>query len=239
MRKLLKLVFVRIPLWSAILSVTLVLLLKWGDPAYTPLMLRRAIEFRADDDYARHQEWKPMEDVSEAFLKAVIAAEDSRFFTHHGFEPGEMCGELIRFGKGEREIRGCSTISQQTAKNVFTLGSRTWFRKGVEAWFTFLIERIWGKERILEVYLNVAEFGKGIYGVEAASRHYFHTAASRLTLAEASSLVLCLPCPLDRTPNGVNNKMAGRRNKVAREAKRVDLPFDCSARIGRLKRKRQ
>jgi len=226
MRKFLKLVFVRIPFWSAILSVTLVLLLKWVNPVYTPLMLRRAIEYRADDSYVHHQEWRQREAVSEAFQKAVIAAEDARFFLHDGFEPGEIQAELKRLMNGGKDIRGCSTISQQTAKNVFTLGYHTWFRKGAEAWFTFLIERIWGKERILEVYLNVAEFGKGIYGVGAAAKVYFHTESSRLTMADASSLAICLPSPLDRTPDVVNRHMLKRRNQVAMEAKRIELSYD-------------
>lgn len=224
MKKLLKLIFIRIPIWFLILSVTIVFTLKWVPVNYTPLMVKRAIEYRNDESYSRHQEWVPIENVSAASLKAVLAAEDSRFYFHNGFETGEIRNELERLKNGEKEIRGCSTISQQTAKNVFTLGSPTWFRKGVEAYFTFLIEKIWGKKRILEVYLNIAEMGKGIYGIQSAARHYFHTDATHLTMADAASLVVCLPSPLTRTPEEVNHHFAKRRGQIAQEAKQIFIP---------------
>ena len=114
-------------------------------------------------------------------------------------------------------MRGCSTISQQTAKNCFTWCSHTWIRKCVEAYYTVLIEKIWGKERILEVYLNIAEMGPGIYGAEAAARRYFHIHASDLTKADASSLACCLPNPLHRDPNWVNRFMPKRREQVVHD----------------------
>ena len=223
MKKLLKLIFIRIPIWFLILSVTIVIALKWIPVKYTPLMLIRAIEYRNDDSYSRHQEWVPFEKVSAASLKAILAAEDAGFYSHNGFESGEIRSELERLKNGEKEIRGCSTISQQTAKNVFTLGSPTWLRKGVEAYFTFLIEKIWGKKRIFEVYVNVAEMGKGIYGIQAAAKNYFNTDAAHLTMADAPSLVICLPSPLTRTPEGVNRHFAKRRNQIARDSKQIVL----------------
>lgn len=223
MKKLLKLIFIRIPIGFLILSVTIVLALKWVPVKYTPLMAKRAIEYRNDDSYSRHQEWVPIERVSAASLKAILAAEDAGFYSHDGFETGEIEHELERLKNGEKDIRGCSTISQQTAKNVFTFGTPTWLRKGVEAYYTFLIEKVWGKKRILEVYVNVAEMGKGIYGIQAAAEFYFHTDAAHLTMADATSLVICLPSPLTRTPEGVNRHFAKRRNQIARDSKQISL----------------
>lgn len=142
MKKLMKLVFVKIPLWFVALSVITVFALKWIPINYTPLMAKRALEYRNDKSYGRHQKSVPVDKVSAASIKAVLAAEDAGFFSHKGFESGEIRKEFKRMKNGEMNIRGCSTISQQTAKNVFTLGSQTWFRKAVEAWFTFLIEKI-------------------------------------------------------------------------------------------------
>jgi len=223
MKKLLKLVFVKIPLWFVALSVITVFALKWIPVNYTPLMAKRALEYRNDKSYSRHQKSVPVDKVSAASIKAVLAAEDAGFFSHKGFEPREIRKEFKRMKNGEMNIRGCSTISQQTAKNVFTLGSQTWFRKAVEAWFTFLIEKIWGKEKILEVYLNVAEFGKGIYGIQAAAEHYFHTDASHLTMADASSLAACLPCPLHRTPESVNINLPKLRAQIAKRANTIKV----------------
>lgn len=225
MRRLLKFIFIKIPVWFLIVSLALVVALKWIPVRFTPLMAKRAVEYRSDDVYCRHQIWTPVEKVSEPYLKAIIAAEDSRFFSHNGFEKGEIQNEFERFKNGDTNIRGCSTISQQTAKNVFTLGSSTWFRKGIEAYYTFLIEKIWGKRRILEVYVNVAEMGKGLYGVQSAAEYYFHTDAKHLTMADASSLAVCLPCPLKRTPEGVNKHFSKQRNQIAKDANTIKIQF--------------
>jgi monofunctional biosynthetic peptidoglycan transglycosylase len=222
MKKLLKTIAIALLLYL-LLGGASVIVLKSSRIEWTPLMVKRAIEYRNDDSYSRHQKYVPVDSVSDAFLKAVIAAEDAGFYSHNGFESDEIRSELERLKNGERDIRGCSTISQQTAKNVFTLGSPTWLRKGVEAWFTFLIEKLWGKDKILEVYINVAEFGKGIYGVQAAAEYYLNTDASKLTLADATSLALCLPSPLTRTPDDVNKRFAKRRNQIARDAKLIAL----------------
>jgi len=197
--------------------------MKWIPVSYTPLMLKRALEYKDDVNYVRQHVWVPIEDVSENTIKAVLAAEDSGFFLHNGFEVGDIFTELERMMKGAKNIRGCSTISQQTAKNVFTLGGSTWLRKGVEAYYTFLIEKIWGKRRILEVYLNVAEMGKGIYGIGAASEAYFHKDARDVTLAEAASLAVCLPNPLTRSPHRMEEGFSKSRSRIMREAKNISL----------------
>lgn len=225
MRRLLKLILISIPVWFLVLSVVIVVALKWIPINYTPLMAKRAFEYRDDENYCKHHKWTPIENVSEAYLKAVIAAEDAGYFSHNGFKTAEIQYELERFMKGEKDIRGCSTISQQTAKNVFTFGTPTWFRKGLEAYYTFLIEKIWGKRRILEVYANIAEMGKGIYGIQAAAEYYFHTNAKHLTMADASSLAVCLPCPQKRTPDSVNTHFAKRRNQIAKDASITKLQF--------------
>ena len=223
MRNILKYIFIKIPLFILVVSVSVVFLMKWIPVSYTPLMLKRALEYKDDVNYVRQHVWVPIEDVSENTIKAVLAAEDSGFFLHNGFEVGDIFTELERMMKGAKNIRGCSTISQQTAKNVFTLGSSTWFRKGVEAYYTFLIEKIWGKRRILEVYLNVAEMGKGIYGIGAASEAYFHKDARDVTLAEAASLAVCLPNPLTRSPHRMEEGFSKSRSRIMREAKNITL----------------
>ena len=123
------------------------------------------------------------------------------------------------------EIRGCSTISQQTAKNCFTLCGKTWFRKGLETYYTVLIEKIWGKRRIMEVYLNVAEMGPGIFGIEAASQYYYHISASELTRADATALACCLPNPLYRNPEWINRYLAGKRVSLARKCELMNQPL--------------
>lgn len=170
-----------------------------GTIFFTPLMLRRAVEAHSDKDakhpYNRHFQWVPYSDISPTLTRAVIASEDNLFASHHGFsERGIRQALAERLEKGHVK-HGGSTISQQTAKNVFTFGSRSVLRKLREAWLTVLIEQMWGKQRIMEVYLNVIEMGNGIYGAEAASRQYFHHSAGRLSSSESALLAACLPSP--------------------------------------------
>jgi monofunctional biosynthetic peptidoglycan transglycosylase len=140
--------------------------------------------------------WVPLSRIEPDMIRAVIASEDSGFCVHHGFDVRAIDAALKHNERRPSRIRGGSTISQQTAKNVFLWPERSWVRKGAEAWFTVLIEMIWGKRRIMEVYLNTVEMGPGIYGVEAASQRYFHKSARRLTAAEAGRLAAILPSPL-------------------------------------------
>lgn len=189
--------FVRIPFWAVVISILLVTAFRWIPVRFTPLMLKRSIQ---NKEVRAHQKWVSLDNVSPALIQAVIASEDNRFCEHKGFDWKEIKKMLADHkGKGKK-IRGCSTISMQVAKNVFTFGSRTWVRKGLEAWWTFLIERIWGKRRIMEVYLNVAETGPGLYGVEAAAMHYYGVHAKDLDRKQACALAACLPAPLERSP---------------------------------------
>jgi len=170
--------------------VVTVILYRFIPPPVTPLMVIRAVEGRGLD-----HRWRPIDKVAPALPRALIAAEDARFCEHHGFDFNALQKAYANNEKG-RKIRGGSTISQQTAKNIFLWPGRSYVRKGLEAWFTVLIETFWGKKRIMEVYLNSIEYGPGIYGAEAASRRYFGIGADRLSQAQAARLAAILPSPL-------------------------------------------
>lgn len=188
-------------LWRAALaivgaSVLVVLLLRFVPPLTSAFMIERRLERISDGDLTTPNayDWMPLERIAPHAAIAVIAAEDQLFPFHAGFD-FKSIREAIRYNARGRKVRGASTISQQVAKNMFLWSGRSYVRKGLEAWFTVLVEFLWPKERILEVYLNVAEFGPGTYGVEAASRKFFRKPASRLTRREAATLAAVLPSP--------------------------------------------
>lgn len=188
-------------LWVTMLvlfGVTLlqVALGRFLNPPLTPLMVQRFFQ-QDNKHFERH--YVSLDDISPNLVTAVVYSEDGLFMYHHGFDVKQMKQAYLGNRKGKR-VRGGSTISQQTAKNAFLPHSRTMIRKAAEAYYTVLIEAIWGKRRIMEVYLNIIEFGDGIYGAEAASRHYFGHSAARLTRAEAAQLAATLPSPLKRNP---------------------------------------
>lgn len=208
-----KLLLIKLPLAFIAVTVLWVLMLKWVPVWVTPLMVSRSIEYRSDEDFRTHKKWRRYEKISPEMAKAVIASEDNLFAEHNGFDWKEMRKAIEDHKKKGKKLRGASTISQQTAKNVFLWPSRSFVRKAFEAYFTVLIEWIWGKERILEVYLNVAEMGKGIYGAEAAAQEFFGKSASELNRREASLITACLPNPIDRhadKPSQYVNKRAGQ-----------------------------
>ncbi len=202
----------------------LVLLLKWVPVPATPLMLKRSLSRLSDKDFRTNRIWVSLDNISPDMVMAVIASEDNLFDEHNGFDIEEIKKMRESHIKKHTAIRGCSTISQQTAKNCFTWCSSTWVRKGFEAGWTVLIEKIWGKRRIMEVYLNVVELGDGIYGVEAASRHYFGVSASRLTASQAASLAYCLPAPLKRNPAGGTAYLKKRRAEIMSLMQKVARP---------------
>ena len=173
------------------LPVGLTLVYRFVPPPITYLMVQRMVEGRG---LTKH--WRPMSRISPALAQAVIAAEDARFCSHNGFEFEAMRKAMQANERRPNRLRGGSTISQQTAKNVFLWPARSYVRKGLEAYFTVLIEALWGKRRILEVYLNVAEWGPGVYGAEAAARRYFKVSADDLTRTQAARLAAVLPSPL-------------------------------------------
>ena len=177
-------------------SIALVLVFKFVPIPFTPLMLLRHIEARQEGRQLdiQHQ-WTPLEDISPGLIAAVIDYEDAKFYEHRGFD-----WDAISYAYEQNQhygfiVCGGSTISQQTAKNIFTFHSRTYLRKAVEAYFTVLIEFLWGKERIMEVYLNMIEMGDGVFGAEAAADYYFSTYASALNRYEANYLASRLPNP--------------------------------------------
>ena len=193
-------------LWIAVLIVVLftwlqVFLGAFINPPLTPLMIQRFFQQLSDNErpvrFERH--YVDIEDISPNLITAVVHSEDGLFMYHKGFDVKQM-KIAYREHRNGRRTRGASTISQQTAKNAFLPHSRTLLRKSAEVYYTALIEMVWGKRRIMEVYLNVAEFGDGVYGCEAASQHYFGHAAAKLTRQEASQLAATLPSPLKRNP---------------------------------------
>lgn len=179
-----------------VVSVSVVVFYKFVPVRVTPLMVSRSVEafFSGNKQYVTYRQWVPLEKISPNLVRAVIASEDGTFTAHHGFCFGEIKAALHENRNGKR-LRGGSTISQQCAKNVFLPHSRSWIRKGFEAYFTVLIELIWGKERIMEVYLNVIEMGNGIYGAQAAATQLFHTSAGKLTKQQSALIAACLPNP--------------------------------------------
>jgi monofunctional biosynthetic peptidoglycan transglycosylase len=186
--------------WFMGLSLALVIAYRFVPVPVTATMLM--------DEHGMTRDWEPLSRIDRNMVSAVIAGEDGKFCTHAGFDREAIEQAIERNQKGGR-IRGGSTISQQTAKNVFLWQNGGYFRKGLEAWFTLLIENIWGKRRIMEVYLNVAETGIGTYGVEAGSQRYFNHSAARLTRTEAARMAAALPLPKERpvvNPNGFTRR---------------------------------
>ena len=189
----------RIALWVIsgfiVGSILLVALYRYLPPPGTPLMLLRRVE-----GYGIHKSWTSFDHISANLVRAVIASEDTRFCNHHGFDWNAIETAWDRYRSRRGRLLGASTISMQTAKNVFLWPGRDWVRKAFEAYFTVLIEIAWSKQRIMEVYLNVVEWGPGIYGAEAAARHYFQKPAAALTISEAVRLAAVLPDPLNWSP---------------------------------------
>jgi monofunctional biosynthetic peptidoglycan transglycosylase len=177
-------------------------------------MIIRSVESVAQGEMPRNKKkWVSMEEISPNMVRAVVASEDNLFLTHHGFSFNDMSRAFQHNMKG-RKIRGGSTISQQTAKNVFLFPQRSYIRKGLEAYFTVLIELIWSKERIMEVYLNSIEMGVGVYGVEAAAQEHFGVHASELTKSQAALIAACLPNPRKFDAGNPSDYIQRRKSKI-------------------------
>ena len=217
MKRLRDIFLIYIPAGFLLLSLLWVLLYKWMPVRWTPLMLVRTIENREVEGYENKQNWVSLESVNCFLVESILMAEDQRFFYHRGFDWVELAKIKGEYDKQGKPIRGCSTISQQVAKNCFTFGSHTWIRKIIEAYYTVLIETFWGKERILEVYINVAETGRGLFGVESACQRFFGCSASDVAIDDAAALACVLPKPLTRTPSSVLNTHATKHRKICRE----------------------
>jgi len=187
--------FMKALLWFAGGSVVLVLLLRFIPPPGTALMVERKIESWFDGEPIDLQrDWQSWDNISDDLKVAVMAGEDQKFPEHWGFDFGAIQAALAHNERGG-SIRGASTLSQQVAKNLFLWSGRSWLRKGLEAWFTALIEVFWPKQRILEVYLNSVEWDAGVFGAEAAARHHFGVSARSLSRQQASLLAAVLPNP--------------------------------------------
>lgn len=212
MKKIIKFILKTIG-WFVAGSVFLVIIFKWIPVPFTPLMGIRYIEY--PDEKISH-EWIPLKEISPYLQLAVITSEDQNFETHHGFDI-EAIKKVIEKHDKNKKMRGASTISQQTAKNIFLWPGRSWVRKGFETYFTFLIELFWSKERILEVYLNSIEMGKGIYGAQAASEYWFGKTAAGLTQREAAALAAILPNPRNYSANPPTPYIQRRINWIVRQ----------------------
>lgn len=195
-------------------SIGLTILARFVPVFITPLMIIRSVEAIADGKSPKNsKQWVSIEQISPHMIRAVIAAEDNLFMEHNGFSFEDIQKAWEHNKKGKR-IRGGSTISQQTAKNVFLWNKRSYVRKALEAYFTVLIELFWSKERIMEVYLNVIETGDGIYGVQAASLEYFGKDAAKLSRSQAALIAVCLPNPRRFNPARPSSYIQRRKNQI-------------------------
>lgn len=198
-------------------TILAVVAFKYIPVYYTPLMVLRCMEQIADGRTPKidHQ-WVPLSQMSHNLPQAVVASEDNRFLEHHGFDTEEIARAYLESRRGGRE-RGASTISQQTAKNVFLWPGHSWVRKGFEAYFTVLIENIWGKERIMEVYLNSIEMGDGIYGVDAVAEYHFDKEANDLFRSECALIAATLPNPRKFNSEHPSRYMRKRQRQIEHE----------------------
>lgn len=197
-----------------------IILLRWVDPPITVIQLQSWIEGNG-----LKRDYVSMEEISPNARLAVMAAEDQIFPDHNGFD-WKSIEKAMEKNKKRKRVQGASTISQQVAKNVFLWQGQSiytkWFRKGLEAYFTFMIEAVWGKKRILEVYLNVAEMGKGVFGIEAASRKYFSKSAKKLTKTEAAMIAASLPNPKKFTVKPLSSRVANKYPWVVQQMNNLE-----------------
>jgi monofunctional glycosyltransferase len=199
-----------------LLTVGLVVALRWIDPPTSAFMVEARLSAWLDPDphpFVLHQSWRDLAAISPQAAVAVVASEDQQFPRHHGFDVTQIRKAMAEAEEGGRS-RGASTITQQTAKNLFLWSGHSYARKALEAWFTVLMEAFWPKRRILEVYLNVIELGRGIYGVEAASRLFFGHAARSLSASEAALLAAVLPNPIRLHADRPSRYVEGRREAI-------------------------
>ncbi|MBK8847233.1 MAG: monofunctional biosynthetic peptidoglycan transglycosylase [Bacteroidetes bacterium] len=212
-------------IWFVVLSIATTIIYRWINPPITPLMIWRVCEqlFDSDKEVKLTKDWVPLSEISPQMPLAVVAAEDQKFSEHIGFDIDAMEKALQYNQTHKGKVRGASTISQQVAKNVFLFPDRTYLRKALEVYFTFLIEIIWSKERILEVYLNVIEMGEGIYGTEAAAQHYYKKKAAQLSKYECAAIASILPNPRVWSPLKPNARVARKIKRVMVYMKYIDL----------------
>lgn len=211
------LVFVKkIAIWFFGISIFLVIIFKFVPVPATPLMLVRCVEQKlAGQDMVCSHDWVPIDEISISMQKAVISSEDGTFLDHNGFDFEAMQKAFASNNRGKK-LKGGSTISQQTAKNVFLWQGRSYVRKGLEAYFTVLIELVWGKKRIMEVYLNSIEMGDGVYGVEAAAQFWYGKSAKNLSNREAAGIAAILPNPRKFRANRSSVYIENKKGKIVK-----------------------
>lgn len=211
----------RLLLWLFILQLVYIIALKWVNP---PVTVTQLVSLLQGDGLKR--DYVDADEISAAAKLSVMAAEDQLFPDHNGFDWRSIEKAMEYNQRKPNRVRGASTISQQTAKNVFLWQGRSWFRKGLELYFTQMIEWIWGKERILEVYLNVIEMGRGVYGIEAAAQNYFKKPARLLTKNEAAQIAACLPNPKKYTVKPLSRYVSARSGWVLRQMNNLEGDAD-------------
>lgn len=216
---------IKVMIGFVILSLSWVMLYKFVPVKWTPLMLKRSIQNIEQKGYKNSRTWVNIEDISPVMVRTVMASEDGRFMEHWGFDIRELTKMQKDHQNKGKKIRGCSTISQQVAKNCFTFCGRSWWRKGFETYYTVLIELLWSKERIMEVYLNIAETGKGLFGVEAVAQKYFDRSAAKLNTHQAVCIACVLPNPLVRNPNTVPQKNRSKYSITYKRTEQTPYPF--------------
>lgn len=210
LRKILGIIW-RLVLGFVILSVVSVIIFRWVPVPITPLMVIRSIEQKMDGKKMKMEhDWVPLEEISPKLQLAVVCSEDQNYLKHFGFDWGAIEKAMKENEEGKR-MRGASTITQQTAKNVFLWPGRSYIRKAFEVWFTLLIEIFWSKERIMEVYLNSIEMGDGVYGAEAAAQHWYKKKAIKLTKDDAAGIAAVLPNPRKYKANPPTNYITKRK----------------------------
>ncbi|MGV3508286.1 MAG: monofunctional biosynthetic peptidoglycan transglycosylase [Sphingobacteriaceae bacterium] len=217
----------KLALWFFALSFLWVLVYRFINPPVTWLMTQRGIERKLDDkEWKIEKKWRSFDELSSNLKYAAMAGEDVHFLKHWGFD-AESIQSAYEKNKAGKPMRGGSTISQQVAKNVFLWPGRSWIRKGFEAYFTVLIELLWNKKRIMEVYLNVIEMGDGIYGAEAATQFYYNKPATKLSKRQAALLVAVLPNPRRWTPAKPTAYIYKKQYLILRNMRRIrNLKFD-------------
>ena len=221
-------------LWFFGISIFSVIVFRFVPVPVTILMLQRCVEQKIDGEpMVMQKDWVSLDKISNNLQLAVVTSEDQQFLWHHGFD-FEAIEKAQKYNEKQKKrkrpkTRGASTISQQTAKNVFLCPQRSYIRKGLEVYFTALIELLWSKQRIMEVYLNMIEMGDGIYGAEAAAQYYFHKPASKLTAAEAAGIAACLPNPRKYHPKRMPAQQTRILNQMRMWGGKLDYnmpPFD-------------
>lgn len=208
-------------LW--LLTLVQVFLLRFINPPFTVGMFTTWVQNRCPtSNWRLRNSWRSLKEISPHLRKAVLAGEDQRFLSHHGFDFTEM-NEAIKDMASRKGFRGASTITMQVARTVYLWPERSWLRKGAEAYYTLVIEILWTKERILEIYLNTVDWGTGLMGVEAASQKYFHTSCLHLSPYQAAALAAILPSPHRWSPTRPNSRVLDRKKRIMKDMKKMPL----------------